>query len=555
MIRGDGLEESLFLRADALTRAHGIASDADLAPMFAAPPPESDSETLHRLRQMYEAGGWVLVESAVADLPADLRWLYASDAVTIDQLDVLYRATGATAAADLADLVRSQAIRRIDELDADTEARIATALPNLRARVARMPLGRATSIAEPFLSTLRALPTVQWAEPAGSLRRGQDTVGDVEIVAATTKPAEALEQLALLPQASRVLQRGKRRLYVLNDRVQVGVRLPDPGHAGAALLHMTGSPAHLDALRALAADSGLTLTAAGLRSPDGALVAATEEEIYGALGLPCIPVEIRETGSEVAIARRGALPRLVCRDDIRGDLHMHTTWSDGRDSVEAMVAAGAALRYDYIAITDHSPHSAATRNLSTEAVAKQADEIAALRERYPAIALLHGCEVDILADGRLDFPDRILERFDIVLASLHESAGQPPDQLMKRYVAAMKHPLVSLITHPTNRLVPNRPGYDLDYEQLFAAAVDTGTVVEIDGAPGHLDLDGALARRAIEAGATVAIDSDCHRADMLERQMQFGVMTARRGWVEPRHVLNTRPLDEVRAAIAAKRRG
>jgi DNA polymerase (family 10) len=218
-----------------------------------------------------------------------------------------------------------------------------------------------------------------------------------------------------------------------------------------------------------------------------------------------------------------------------------------------MVEACRALGYEYMAITDHSPHSAATRNLSADGVRKQADEIAELRSRYPDIAILHGCEVDILADGKLDFPDRILERFDIVLASLHERAGHNPDQLMRRYIGAMNHPLVTIITHPTNRLVPHRKGYDLDYDRLFALAVETDTVVEIDGSPSHLDLDGALARRAIGIGATVAVDSDGHRAEWLERQMHLGIVTARRGWVEPRHVLNTRPIGDVRALIARKR--
>jgi DNA polymerase (family 10) len=218
-----------------------------------------------------------------------------------------------------------------------------------------------------------------------------------------------------------------------------------------------------------------------------------------------------------------------------------------------MVEGCRALGYEYMAITDHSPHSAATRNLTADGVRKQADDIARLREEHPDIAILHGCEVDILADGRLDFPEKILERFDIVLASLHEGGGHSPEQLMQRYESAMKHPLVTMITHPTNRVVPHRLGYNLDYDRLFGFAVETGTVLEIDGAPSHLDLDGALARRAIAAGATVAVDSDCHRAELLARQMQLGVITARRGWVEARHVLNTRSLEDVRARIAAKR--
>ena len=243
----------------------------------------------------------------------------------------------------------------------------------------------------------------------------------------------------------------------------------------------------------------------------------------------------------------------MARADIRGDLHMHTQWSDGRDSVEAMVQTCVSLGYEYLAITDHSQNAASSRTLMPDAVKRQAQEIAAVRERYPQIAILHGCEVDILSDGRLDFSDSLLERFDIVLASLHERLGHSPEQLLRRYLTAMRHPLVTLITHPTNRLIPFRPGYDLDYDRLFRAAVETDTIMEIDGAPPHLDMDGALARRAVAAGVTVAIDSDSHRAEMLDRQMALGVTTARRGWVEAHHVLNTRPVEDVRAFIAAKR--
>jgi DNA polymerase (family 10) len=218
-----------------------------------------------------------------------------------------------------------------------------------------------------------------------------------------------------------------------------------------------------------------------------------------------------------------------------------------------MVMAAKALGYEYVAITDHSQTSAASRNLTVDGLKRQGEEIARLRERVPEITILHGCEVDILPDGRLDFPDRLLEELDIVLASLHNSAGHSGEQLLKRYVSAMRNPLVTVITHPTNRLVPSRAGYDLDYDRLFEAAVETKTVLEIDGAPGHLDMNGELARRAIAAGAMVSIDSDCHRAELLERQMALGVTIARRGWVEPRHVLNTRPLQELNALIGLKR--
>jgi DNA polymerase (family 10) len=505
---------------------------------------------------MYDAGGWVLMESAIADLPADLRWLYESGAVTVEQLATIHRVLGATALPDLADAVQKQAIQTLPGLDASVERAVADALPALRARIPRLPLGRAVSAAESLLASLRSMPGIEWASVAGSLRRGEDTVGDIEIVAAASDPAGAINDLVHRPDVTRVLHRGPRRLYLLMERTQVGIRFPEPEVAGATLLHLTGSTAHLAALQAVAAQSGHRLEPQGLVGPDDAArPAANERDIYAALGLPFIPPEIRSGADEVARAARAELPALVARTDIRGDLHMHTSWSDGRDTVEAMVMAARALGYEYVAITDHSQTSAASRNVTIDGLKRQADEIASLRERVPDLTILHGCEVDILRDGKLDFPDRTLETLDIVLASLHDGAGHSPEQLLKRYLNAMRNPLVTVITHPTNRLVPSRSGYDIDYDRLFDAAVATKTVLEIDGAPAHLDLNGELARRAIAAGAMVSIDSDCHRADFLERQMHLGLTMARRGWVEARHVLNARPLPEVTSLIARKRSG
>lgn len=545
----------MFSRAAALVRDRGIESDADLGPLLELPPADIEPEVLTRLQHMFESAAWVLLESSIADLPADLRWLFESGAVTVEQLAVLHQMLGIASAADLGAAIDDHAVRDLAGLDETVENAIAEALPGLRKAVPRITLGRAVAVAEPILDRLRALSGVHWARPAGSLRRGQETVGDIEIVVAAADPASAIGELTRIPDVVRFLHRSERRVYLLLERVQVGIRFPDPANAGAVLLHATGSAGHFRALRAHAAEAGWRLTAAGLHTSDGTLQASpTEEDLYAALKLPFVPPEIRQGDDEVEAAKNGELPALITRSDIRGDLHMHSVWSDGRDSVEAMVQACRSLGYEYIAITDHSPHSSATRNLSVDAVGRQAEEIARLREQYADITILHGCEVDILPDGRLDFPDKVLERLDIVLASLHERAGQSRDRLLRRYLAAMKHPLVSVITHPTNRLVPHRRGYDLDYDRLFEAAVETGTIVEIDGSPAHLDLDGPLARRAVAAGATLVVASDCHRAELLERQMQMGIMTARRGWVEARHVVNTRPLADVQALIAAKRR-
>jgi DNA polymerase (family 10) len=299
---------------------------------------------------------------------------------------------------------------------------------------------------------------------------------------------------------------------------------------------------------------GLVLRDGLLSRPNGALVSTPdEEEVYRRLQLPFISPELREGLDEITLATRGELPVLVTPSDIRGDLHMHSTWSDGRDSIQHMVLAAKQLGYEYVAITDHSERAFASRKLLALEIPIQREEIQALRSRIHGIEILHGIEVDIMPDGSLDFDDDQLEGFDIVLASLHDDHGDDGERLTERYVQAMEHPMVNIITHPANRSPALSSGYDLDYERLFETAVATGTAMEVDGAPGHLDMDGAIARRAVEAGVTLAIDSDCHRAEALERQMRFGIGTARRGWVQAAHVLNARSIDAVRAFVARKR--
>jgi len=307
-------------------------------------------------------------------------------------------------------------------------------------------------------------------------------------------------------------------------------------------------------LQSHATRRSLTFRDGLLSRKNGVLVAAPDEnELYKHLGLPYIAPELREGSGEIEAAERGRLPRLVGASHIRGDLHMHSTWSDGRDSIQHMVLAAKQLGYEYVAITDHSERAFASRKLLALEVPIQREEIEMLRTRVSGIDILHGVEVDIMGDGSLDFDDELLASFDIVLASLHDDQGHDGTRLTERYVEAMRHPLVNIITHPANRSPAYSPGYDLDFDRVFATAVDTGTALEIDGAPGHLDMDGMLARRAIAAGVKVVIDSDCHRAEALARQMQFGIGTARRGWVEPGHVLNTGGVDSVRQFVAKKR--
>ena len=452
---------------------------------------------------------------------------------------------------DAADKLAQQGIVTLRDLETALEdGRVARHFPTLepdlrRAAPAialehpRQPLGRAIDFTDTLLELIAAAcPEIQGLVAAGDVRRFEPVVGTLAIVGTAPDPPATLHRIAAIPLIqSTVHQTGRRRL-LRYQQAEVDVRIVAPDEYGSALHVATGAPAHVAAIRAR---QGTTR------------IVAREEDLYAQAGLAWITPELRLGTGEIEAAASGALPRLVTRGDIRGDLHMHTTYSDGRDSLATMATAAAALGYEYVAITDHSARAGASRTVTLDALERQRDEIARLRQTLPAMAILHGIEVDIMPDGRLDFDDRVLASLDIVLASLHDHAGHDAARLTRRCLGAIAHPLVNVITHPANRLVGRDDGYELDFAAVFAAAAESGTALEIDGGPSHLDMDGAHARQAIAAGVTVTIDSDCHKASLLERQMRLGIGTARRGWVEARHVLNARPLQEVRAFIEAKR--
>jgi len=370
-------------------------------------------------------------------------------------------------------------------------------------------------------------------------------------------PATALARIADALGPDRVTHRGPHAVSGLVRDEQVTVHAVQPEVSAAARVCYTGSGVHVARLQALAGDRGWHLSPSGLSVRGESMTDADQSEaaLYARLGLQYVPPELRHGLDELTLAAEGRLPVPVELRDIRGDLHTHTLWSDGRDSVVAMVVAARELGYEYVAITDHSQTAAASRVLTRERLARQREDVARARIAVPGIVVLHGVEVDILPDGSLDFPDEVLADLDLVIASLHDPAGQPADVILERYLSAMRHPLVNAITHPANRLVGRHEGYPIDYDELFRVAVETGTALEVDGGPAHLDLDGHLARRAVQAGVTLTVDSDCHNAARLGRQMQLGLGTARRGGVEARHVLNTRPLPEVLDFIGRKRGG
>ena len=405
-----------------------------------------------------------------------------------------------------------------------------------------LPLGRALDLVDELLTGIGSpagpASGIQ-LDAAGDVRRVDSIVSGVVLVARSSDPKRAIDLIARSPSVSDILHRSARRLIFAHRQAEIDVRAPASDEYGSVLFAATGSRAHQAGMMARRRARPLC---------------AREEQVYAEAGLPWIPPELREGSGEIEVAAAGRLPRLIERRDIRGDLHMHSTYSDGRDTIETMIETASGLGYEYVAITDHSHTSAASRTLSIADIPRQRDAIARLRERYPKMSILHGVEVDILPGGRLDFDDEVLAQFDIVLASLHDHAGHDASRLTRRTLDAILHPLVNVVCHPENRVMGKRDGYPLDFDAVYSTAAQTGTALEIDGAPAHLDLDGPRARAAAAAGVTLTIDSDCHRASALDRQMNLGVGLARRGWIEPASVLNTRPVADVLAFVAAKRR-
>lgn len=490
-----------------------------------------------RLRELVSGRGDAAVRASRENLPMLFRRLLELQSVNENEAAILARDLGVVTLGDLRAAFEDGGVDRLLEPAAE---RLREAARTIAGESRPIPLGRAVDILSSVQGLIaRHCPLLEDVVPSGDVRRFEPLVSQLVLVGRATAPSSAVAALCAMPDVDDVLHRTPRRVLLWIHQVEVDVQVAGDDDYGTVLFSATGSVAHVCAVAARRQ----------------AAVHLTEQQVYADAGLDFVPAEMRNDTGEIAAAAEGRLPQLVSRADIRGDLHMHSTYSDGQDPLSVMVEACVALGYEYIAITDHSERAAASRTVTLDGLARQRDEILQLREQYPQITILHGLEVDILPDGRLDFADEILEPLDIVLASLHDAAAHDGPALTRRCLQAIRHPLVNVITHPANRLVGRRSGYALDYPAVYAAAAETGTALEIDGAPSHLDLDGEHARAAVSAGATVTIDSDCHRARALDRQMELGIGTARRGWVEPRHVLNCRPVDEVRAFISAKRQG
>jgi DNA polymerase (family X) len=437
-------------------------------------------------------------------------------------------------------------LRGLKGLSARTEENILEGIERIDQRSTRLLIHDADELVAGLLARLREVPGVRRIEAAGSLRRRRATIGDLDLLAASDGPAALIAALDALRQVDRILFAGAdKSSIVLRDGPQVDLMVCPPAAWGTHLVHFTGNAAHNVALRGRALDRGLSLSEKGFKVVDGGelLLAATEEEVYSRLDLPWIPPELREDGGEIAAAEEGHLPDLVRLDQVRGDTHVHSDWTDGVDPIEAMARAARDRGYAYIVLTDHSPSLGITRGLSLERVVEQGREIARLNTELGPFRILHGTELEIRADASLDYPDAVLARFDVVIASIHTGRGQRSEQLTRRAMAAIENPHVDILAHPTGRIVNRREPLILDWPRVFEEAARTGTLLEMNGSP-RLDLDEHLARAAATAGARLVVASDAHRTEELG-QLPYAVSMARRAWLTAEMVANTRGAGEL----------
>jgi DNA polymerase (family 10) len=457
---------------------------------------------------------------------------------------LIWKTLNITTFAELEAAARQGKLREISGMGAKSEAAILEGIESLSRRTVRIPLGRAYPIAQALIAELKKVKGVVDAQPAGSLRRMRDTVGDLDILVASKDPSAVMDAFVKLPRIHRVLGKGPTKSSIeFNDGLRVQLWVHPPQEFGTALVYATGSKEHNIRLREMALAKDLSLSDHSFANIlDGSeIFCATEEEVYKTLGLPWIPPELREDRGEIQAAKANKLPRLIQRKDIRADLQMHSTWSDGKLSMLEMARAAAKRGMKVIAFTDHSVSLGVTRGLSMDDHKKQAAEIKKIQKQLgDSILVLHASEVEIKADGTLDYPDQFLASLDLVVASLHTSLRQPREKVTERVINAIRNPHVDIIGHPTGRLIQEREGADLDMNAVLHAAAESGVAMEINAHPARLDLDDVHARRAKELGIPLSLNTDAHSEEDLDL-LFYGVATARRAWLEPKDVINTWP--------------
>jgi len=505
-----------------------------------------------KITELVTTGRLEYYEKLRAEFPQGISTLLDIPGIGPKTAMLLSSELGVSSVDELEAAITSGKVALLPRLGGKTAENILRQIQALRRKDQRIPIGQALPAVDEISAGLSQSPGLKNLSPAGSLRRFRETVGDIDIMGTADNAVEIMHAFTSLPQVEEVLASGTTKSSVIvSGGFQVDLRIVEHDSFGSLLQYFTGSKQHNINLREKARRHGLSLSEYGITDlKTGRLEKfATEEAFYERLGLQFIPPEIREGGAEIEKAEKGTLPRLIELSDIKGDFHVHTDWSDGHDTIEAMALAAKALGYQYLAVADHSGGRGIAHGLDVGRLRQQISEIKELNRKLDGIHIFSSIEVDIRADGSLDMPDEILAELDIVTAAVHSGMNQSEEQMTRRVTGAMENPNVDIIAHPTCRLLPGREPVALDMEAVFQAAAKTGTILEINAMPSRLDLKDIHVYRARELGVKLAINTDAHSTSQLEF-MRFGAGVARRGWCQAQDILNTRPLEEVIAYLA-----
>ncbi|MCW3132410.1 MAG: DNA polymerase/3'-5' exonuclease PolX [Candidatus Methanospirare jalkutatii] len=468
----------------------------------------------------------------------------------------VHKELGISTIEELEEAARRHKLARIAGLGRKAEEKILKGIEQYRKQKGRVPIAKALPYAEAIVEALKSLKSVRKIVIAGSLRRWKDTIGDIDILVVSENPSEVMDAFTRLDGVEEVLAKGETKSSVIFRGINADLRVVPPESFGAATHYFTGSKQHNIRIRELGVKKGLKINEYGIFRGEERIGGEQEEDVFAAVNLPFIPPELREDWGEIEAAQTRKLPKLIEMKDLKGDLHVHTNYSDGKNSIEEMAKAAISLGYEYIAVADHSKAVGIAGGMDEEKLRKRQKEIERLNERFESAGInfrvLSAVEVDIKSDFKLDFSDEILRDLDVVIAAIHSKFSQDSETMTKRIISAIENPYVDIIAHPTGRILGKREAYSLDIERVMDAAHDNGVVLELNSYPDRLDLRDIHCKMAKERGVKIAISTDAHDAVQMREVIRYGIATARRGWLSPEDVVNTRSLREMLSMLKHK---
>ncbi len=511
--------------------------------------PSIGEELSEKIIEIVRTGKLSKLEAVRKEVPDSLRAMLSIEGLGPKRVKLLWEKLHITDPEALKKAAQEHKIRKLPGFGPKTEENILKGMHLLKQEGIRFLFAEAEVYANDLKAYLQKAPGLHTIDVAGSFRRRKETVGDLDILCTADEPEKVIDYFIAFDKVIKVISAGTTRsTVILQNALQVDLRVVEQESYGAALQYFTGSKSHSIALRKIAVDMGLKINEYGIFKGDKKIAGKSEEEVYAAVGLRYIEPELRENRGEIEAARENRLPHLIAPEDIRGDLHMHTTYSDGMDSIEAMVKKALELRYEYIAVTDHSATLAVVKGLDSQKISAYTEEIDTLNERYDNIHIFKGMEVDILEDGTLGMEDEVLRQLDFALGAIHSKFKLSRKAQTKRLLKAIQNPHIKGIAHLSGRFIGKREALELDMQEIFYAIKEEGKFLEINAQPERLDLNDILIKEAKEAGVLLAINTDAHASGQLE-YIRYGIYQARRGWLEKEDVLNTKGVKELKTLL------